>query len=348
MERVLIAEVLYPIGHKKLNENYVRCIAKNFNVTLVDDGEYFSENIKQEVNKIISYKPKKINRVEALITMCHVINLKFIARTAKKENIKTVILLSFHTESFSYVAKDFNGLNVIVVHHYEIDRMTKRVSEKKYFDKYKNNIFHVVLEEFIKDGFQTAFQVQPHRVFVANNPVSINNNNHNIDINCFISTGQATDEKLVKELIEYDKASNSNDYQKGNIIIRSKSTNYKGKHIEVFTGYLEREKYDALYENATACIVRYESTYTLRSSGSIDDAFRNKKKVIAMGFPAGISYSKMYPHNCIYCDDVKEIFSLLFGEIVEYDLEEGQLFERTHSLENVTSQWKNIIDNALR
>ena len=347
MEKVLIAEVLYAQGHKKLNEKYIKCISNNFSITLLDDGEYFSGVEDSLIDKRISVHVLKVPRVEIIKTLCHAINLKRIANIAKETGIKNVILLSFHTEGFNVVRHSFEGLNVIVVHHYEIDRMTKNPKEVKSFNKYKNQITHCTLEEFITEGIIKDFGVALEKAYTVNTPVDmVNVQKSNHDANLFIGIGQSTDQKLIDDLIRLDKEGYIKTDTKAKIILRSKTTPYKGTNVEVFTGFLERDEYDRLYREATACIVRYEPTYRLRSSGSIDDAFRNHKKVIVLGFPAGDSYAEMFPKNCVSVKRIEDVLDILVNEPCLYDEEEGLKFEKMHSFEHVTEQWKAAINNA--
>ena len=138
MEKVLVSEVLYAQGHKRLNEKYVKCIAKNFEVYLLDDGDYFT-SLKNEDNiRIINFAPLHVKRVEMLKTLSNAWNLSRIASIAKKHGISNVVLLSFHTLGFNLVKKHFADLNVCVVHHYEIDRMVQNPMEILKFNKYKD------------------------------------------------------------------------------------------------------------------------------------------------------------------------------------------------------------------
>lgn len=347
MEKVLVAEVLYAQGHKKLNEKYIKCISNNFSVTLLDDGDYFSGVDDSLIDKRIPVKVLKVSRVEIIKTICHAINLKRIAKIAKETGIRNVILLSFHTEGFAMARRSFEGINVIVVHHYEIDRMTKIPKEIKSFNKFKNQITHCALEEFITKGIIKEFGVPREKAYTVNTPVDmVNMQMPNHDANLFIGIGQSTDQKLIDDLIRLDKEGYIKTDTQAKIILRSKAKSYNGTNVEVFTGFLEREEYDKLYREATACIVRYEPTYRLRSSGSIDDAFRNHKKVIVLGFPAGDSYAEMFPQNCVSVKRTEDVLDLLVSEPCLYDEEEGLKFEKMHSFEHVTEQWKAAINST--
>lgn len=343
MNKVLVSEVLFAKGHVKLNENYIKCIGRNFDVTIMDDGNYFP-SIETNGYSHIYKSHYMVKRGETIKRLLYALYLRKVAKTAKQLSIRNIVLLSFHTEAFGLVYRSFRGINVCAVHHYDIDRMTKRPQEVKAFDKYKNQITHCVLEDFIAEGLINDFAVASSRVCVVNTPVEIVKAlEENSTKNIFIGIGQSTDQALIDELIELDKSHYLPNDIIGKIILRSKTTQYDGIHVKVFTGFLERDEYDDLYKSATACIVRYEPTYRLRSSGSVDDAFRNHKKIIVMGFPAGQSYAQMFPRNCVCVNRTEDILDLLKGATLKYDENEGARFETDHSFDNVTKQWKSAI-----
>lgn len=349
MEGVLVAELLYPKGHRALNEKYLKCISKNYEITLIDDGTYFSSVESDVIAERIILPRRKVKRVELLKTLCYANYLAKIAKVAKDKKLNNIILLSFHTEAFGMVSQKFDGLNVCVVHHYEIDRMYRRLKEMKSFEKYKNTISHCVLEDFIATGLVNEFGISQQRVFVVRiplNPCSCDREMH--EQNHFVGIGQSMDISLINELVMLDKQEYQDTTCKGRITLRAKELEYRGKCVEVFTGYLSAEAYDKLYRSATACIVKYDGSYRLRSSGSIADAFINHKKVIVTDFPAGACYAAMYPHNCIQVRSAKDIMELLNCEIGDYDLDEGLGFEHDHSFEQVSIQWKHAIDASKR
>lgn len=343
--KVLVAEVLYPKGHKKIDERYINIITQSYDVVLLDNGVYFSDIPDASLFKKIGVRPLFTKRIELLKTCLYAFNLYNIAKVAKHEKCQTVILLSVHIAAYALVHRFFKGINVVMVHHYDIDRMKANPKEISSFNKYKNKVRHVVLEDFIKEGVVSEYAVDPEKVFTVNLPIVIDNSPQSVEEqnNTFIALGQATDEELIDRFVEIDENSAISD-SNVKIILRSKKREYQGKNVQVITGFFERAEYDRLYAEAAACIVCYPSTYKLRSSGSIDDAFSKRKKVIVIGFPAGRAYANAYPKNCIVCEDANTLVDMIGSFDKLFDENDFKYFCEIHSNENIALQWQDAID----
>lgn len=345
MERVLVAELLYPKGHKTINKHFLECISKSFDITLLDNNEYFTHIDPVIIKKRLFVKDKAVYRRERYKVFCYFFTLRRIAEIAKKEKIEKVVLLSFHTISYWMAKCFFKGLKVFVVHHNDIDVLAKNKYFRFAFNYVKDDIIHCVLEDFIKDGLISMYHVPSNLVHTVNNPIMLAPAGATTarKVVLFLGIGQSNDEHFIKKLIDLDQTNYLGDFRDGKILLRSKKYKYEGKIVTVFTGFLEKEKYDNLYQRANACIVSYEATFNLRSSGSIEDAFRNRKKVIVTDFLAAHYYAVQYPNNCILCKSGEEIMELLKSYHEEYHQAEGLQFEQIHSFDNVANQWKNAL-----
>ena len=153
-KRILLAEILYPEGHKTSNEARIKVLSSIADIILVDDGSYYSEmtipsNVKRVFVKHSLPDKDKFDRVKKIIPFLKYTPFEFLAYLCYlfKIFIKTlferydyVFFLSSRTDAL-YIGRLFFKKPIIVVHHNDIDRLYKKAIEMKLFQKYKNKIF---------------------------------------------------------------------------------------------------------------------------------------------------------------------------------------------------------------
>lgn len=340
---IIIAETLYPKGHKMLNSKFVECIAQNHNILLFENESYFNNKISNvRVKHIKQYKPKCL---EIIFTIVYFINLLIIAWNARKEKYDRIIFLSTRIDSLFFTYRLFRKNSICVVHHNDIDRMLNRGYEKVIFKAYMNKIKHIVLADFIREGLIKETSINPKNVFVVHQPSIENLEINDLCLynrnNLIIGLGQSMSQNFISELIKLDQENNI-DY-KYNIKIRSLGVKYLSENIEVDNKYLSREEFNHRLLSATACIIMYPSTFNLRYSGVIDDALNHGLIVYCNDIAVGRYFAEQYPHTCRILKDANHLVEIAQGNIPQVNTDEVLLFKDKHSVEYVINQWDKVI-----
>lgn len=338
--KVLIMEILYPQGHIAVNKAIVEIISNISEVVyLADYNDYFgtvklSENINK-VNVRMQFLPK---RIKHLIILCFVLNTLIIKSQMKDHEFDSIVLLSSSNEALPFIRKIFKNKRIYIFHHNDIDLMIKN-KKTKIFKTYMNSVYHFVFADFIKDGLIRETGVDKSRVYTVNHPITENTvstkpNTSAISEKVFIGLGLSNDEKLIDELIKFDKSGEKLSKNR-KIIIRSKQTNYSGNWLNVFSGYLDNDEYLNMYKKASAILLCYPNIFRYRYSGSFINAMIEKKKVFSSHTLLGKYFNTKYPNNCKTFTSAAELISIIDSFDEEFDDNEYDDFIRDHREEKI-------------
>lgn len=341
--QVVIAETLYPEGHKKLNKSFIELISANHDVTLLNNNNYFSiESKKVNVIDVFQFKPKYF---EIIYTIVYFINIVLIAIKIRNLQYDKLIFLSTRIDSLYFALPLFKKNSIVVVHHNDIDRMLNRPFENCIFKRYMNKISHVVLADFIKEGLIRETKVDNENVHVVYQPCV-----HKVDIdqlkiserkNLIIGLGQSLSSAIITDLIKLDTNRPIKWYNY--LKIRSKNVEYNSNNLEVSSKYLSDEEYYNRLADAVACLVIYPKSFNYRYSGVIDDALSHGLVVYCNDIPVSKYFMSLYPNSCRPLKDLNELLTILSSKVNPADESEIQAFINSHSSKKVADQWNHVI-----
>ena len=338
--RLLVAEILYPEGHKALDNRLIELLAEDNEIDLIDSHGFFGSLPCHRLCRIISIPQWFSNWLEPLISFLFVINYIMLYFAIMRRKYDKVILLSVRNDSLFWVYPLFRHQHLCVFHHNDIDRTLGRPFEKFLFKKFQNRIHHVVLADFIKEGMIKLLHTHEEQIAVVYQPMIGDGRARDYtpyfeDEKYIIGLGRSTDEEFLQQLIEIDKRyAGKLNYK---IIMRSKTIRYSSERLFITTESYSREEYDRIMHHASACIALYTS-YNLRYSGIIDDALSAGKLIIGNNIPVFRYFSEKYKGCCHIIDSALDLFVIVSGELPVINEEMIKCFQKNHSDENVRKQ----------
>lgn len=352
-----MAEILYPEGHKASNESRVKLLSNIADVILVDDGAYYSNmNISPGIRRVnVKLKLPNKNtfaRLKRFLPFIKYSPLEFLAYLLYlfKIHFKTlfigydyILFLSSRTDAL-YVGRHFFRKPIFIVHHNDIDRLFVKQLDMKLFHRFKDNVNHIVIADFIKDGLINILGVNPNKTFVIHESLV-----RICDFNCIpfskkekliVGLGQTCSEDVIKEMIKIDQS--IADKMEYKIIMRNKTVQYSGNNLEVTNSYLNRNDYNELLERAVACVLFYPLDYNLRYSGIIGDSLEHGLSVFGNEIPVVQYYSKIYPKTCHIVRTPRELFNYILSSKVDASKADITDFFEKHNPSYIERQFKEM------
>jgi len=343
--KLAIVQTLYPEGHKTLDDAFVRILAKDHQLVVVDNGKYFDKGIEQLQNvKRLKVIQLSSPRWEALKRCLRKINLLiiFFVLWIKRIEYDQIIFLNIGYDLYQ-IEHLLPQKKRIIIHHNDIDVVLSNGEFRKSFDGVKDKFYHVCLADYIKDSFIKNTGIEYKHVFTVHQPLVFDvPRNNTIKQNLAIGIGNSLEETFVDEAIELDSVSSTQNIV-NQLIIRSRIRSYEGAHLRVIKGFLPRNEYESLYDEAKASVVFYPSNYKYRYSGIIDDSLSKGLIVFCDDSLCGRYFHSVYPKSVRIINDANELWALLGQALPSLPEEEHKLFLQRHSIDFVRGQFNNVI-----
>lgn len=331
--------MMYPKGHRRLDEELVRTLSLQHELIVVDDGRYFPEDLfrTSNIEHIKVFQPF-CNRWEPLKRALRKLSLFLVLFKLNNRHYDVLLFLNCHN-----VLYEIEGIlprkKRIIIHHNDVDVLFANNHFLREFNKVKTHFKHVFLADYIKDNFKTHTGISSEFVFTVHQPLVFEKEQYLIDKkeNLLVGIGNSLDEDFITEAISYDKE-NSNSKLLCKLLLRSREKLYTGTYLSVITGFLPREEYERLFSIAKISIVYYPLSYKFRYSGIIDDSLAKGLVVYCNDTLCGRYFASKYPH-CVYIfHDVKDIWTLMKQPLPSISLKERELFYTRHSSDYVLAQ----------
>ena len=358
-KKVIVAEMLYPEGHRALNKKYIELLSEIADVTIIDDGQYFATmglplDIKiiktkrripsaEKFLKIKKYIPfLKFEPIEMIAHFMNLISIRLVLRGIPFDKI---ILMSSRLDALSLSIPFFPQNKIAVFHHYEIDRLLERKADQFFFKRSYNKYDHLFLAEFIRDGLIKYYPIKAINCHIVYQPlidgqtldtVNIDQRNRTI-----IGLGQTCDRSLLDKLIQIDKEADVVPANK--ILLRDKKTEYLGKNLEVIKRYLTRDEFNGFLNNYAACVLMYPSSFNLRYSGILDDALSHGMSIYGNDMPVVRYFHEKYPKSCHIFYSIEELHEIACQGVLSADRGEIENFINSHSDDNIKMQLMDLI-----
>ena len=353
--KIVVTEMLFPEGHIELNKKYINILSNICDLTVVDDGSYFS-SMNLNNCTIIKYsrivpdfqKLAKIKRIfpffklDIIDFIAHYINLIRIFLKIRGVVYDRIVFLSARNDTLGFALPLFKRKSVYVFHHVDLDLMSLKAHYLWAFKRNMSGYYHITLADFIKTGMIETFGINPDLVKVVYQPI-VNNINFcsGIRKRIIIGLGKGIDPEQLDFMIQYDKSHKERlSYQ---IILRDNNTEYSGNNLVVTKEYFPREKYEKYLNEASLCLILYPFSFNLRYSGVADDALSHGLPVIGNDINVIRYLSEKYPGYCHVIKDLSLLFKLpdnIFHG--PYDMIEK--FRNNHSDNRITAMFKYALD----
>jgi len=343
-----VVDFLFPKGHKELNKHLISCLAKISDVRVVAYEDYFDQHFNDipnvSVKKIKTLVTKKnviLSRVYALKNMLN------INRILNWKDYDFIWINGFETITFTIGKKLIRNKKVYLVHHNNTDELANKV-KRFFFDRYKNKVFHIVFEEFIKEYLIKEIGVEEDRVFVIPHPLNYQDTiGIRVDDKLCVGLSNSNDELTISDIIKRERESSI--FKRDNIKLVLKSS---GKHegsqtLRIVRGHIAKEEYDDYIKRCAFVLVPFSLSCKNRTSGLIIDALSNEKIVIGSNIPIVRAYATAYQHICYIFNDIGEIPGIMLNSsrISQEARSEFKKFKYTHSDFVIIEEMKKMLEH---
>lgn len=350
MKKILIADTIFPKGHRYLNTRLINALSTNYDLTVVDCNGYYKELIPfTEKIRFLNIKFRCLNKNVFLNHILLIYNGLKLIFNLKIKKYDTVIFFTFDTLNFFLIYPFFRNKRIILIHH---DNTAGLKSNYKnlFFNMYAKKVEHIVFCPILRDYIALHTKVDPINIHTLSHPLP--ENSYTISNSSFkekriiISTGYANDEELIARIIETEKRTNL--LKKNNIFwkIRSNKISYISDSICVFSEHLPRQEYRALYNDSALVVLLYSSDYAYRFSGALFDGITNNRIVIGPDIAIVRYFSEKYPLLCRTYDTIDTLFSIIISlkipPIEELQQLHSQIMDE-YSQEAIILQFQNIL-----
>jgi glycosyltransferase involved in cell wall biosynthesis len=353
--KILYIDQLCPRGHLKFNKQTIDKLSTFCDVDVVFSEDYFTiEDINGlRVNKWINYPNDWSlyrHSFDARIKQIKV--LKFANQIVLNNRYDAVIFSSFDTISFS----SFNFLfkmrktPIYLIHHNNIDALSKSGIKRLIFRTYSNKVNHVVLEKFISQFLISKINVPSHKTFVVRHPIdkhmksSIAKGKDNLAI----ALSNSNDENIIETLIDIEKRERCLEEIGCKVILKSKKIIHKSATIETINGFIENSEYEQYYKKAKFILLPFKDSFNYRISGSLLEALSKGKVVIGNNSVMMQHYSHNYPYLCKCVNNTKDFLCLLKGTYDEDEIDKDfKRFINDYSDMVIIKMWESTLHSNI-
>lgn len=346
--KILFIDIFYDnFGSKRLNSNIINSLSEFSDVyVLCTKGWYDELKIKPKQIFEYMYPEKSIkNNKRILEYSLSLYNLKLAAKYQKKFHFDYLLFASYETIGMCFAKAFFHDdlSKIFILENDNVDRINKRRFKRKCYDKYKNKVHHITLSPFISEALIKKFGVRENLVFSIPHPLNNMSKEDNIpetqtEFDC-VGISNSNSEELIEQCINAEMQTNFFKDNGLHCVLRSKKQTFDDKYLQVIKGYLEDKDYYHYINSAKSILILFPSTFQYRMSGSMIDAFSNRKIILGTKIPAIEYYSKSYSEICLCFDDFEDFKrKLLFLKRIDSEKadQEFDTFINEHSGKNLT------------
>lgn len=347
MRKIILTE-FYPLkGHANLFSNTYRLLRNHYDVTAIitKDNELHDESCI--TIPFSYYKDTKWLYLNRLLLLLYSFRVFYaIIKEAKRVGVNEIVCLTYDEVSLFFCSFFLpRGKNVFLMHHVNIDNITKSKIKRWMFEKYKNKYSHIVQCGFIADYMVSNFDIK--NVLVWPHPLNrVNQENVKRDIDC-VGISNSNDEHLINDLII---AETTKEIFKKNglfVVLKSKKQKFDNGYLKIINGFLPNDVYNDYIARAKSIFLPFPAQFNMRMSGTLIDGLTNRKPLIATSIPLIRESSKCYPHIIkVYNRDT--IITILQSFNLKGTLEkEFDEFRNFHSDENLMKIMFSSLDSAI-
>ncbi len=345
-ESVILCEFSPCRGHRMLFDKIYSVLEKKYNVIAfvpkcVENDNYYKLERGYYYNKsnII------INNISCISYVLS--NVRTIIRYAKHNNINKVLCLTYDDISMFFASMLIpKRIKIFLMHHHNIDLLSKSSIKRLFFKLYSSRYKHIVLCEFIKKYVRDSLGVESSLIYVWPHPSYQTAKLPVIqDIDCVGLSG-SNDDELISKLIEDEKKNGVLKKNNLRVILKSHLYNFDNEYLKVFTGYLDRHVYDDYIQRARSIFIAFPSDFKYRMSATLMDSLCNNKIVIGTDIPVIVNCKKRYPDIIkLYSsnDFVSSLVAIRETPIAKSEFEE---FKNNHADDYIFNIYTATLDGA--
>ena len=344
---IVIAEILYPVGHKSIDKKIVDILADEYKLVVLNYRGFLDETKRDLPNVQYIELPRQIiiKKHQPFIQAGIRYNLHIIKKELRDIDYDVILFLSCNNVLLGLMKKIFGNKRILVMHHNDIDAL-KTEKQLTAFRKGMNSVEHITVADFISEGLSKKTGCQSERIFTVPHPITskvLDYANLSNRQKLLVGLGLSNDEGFIDKCIEIDKELKVP--LSYSIVLRSTEKEYEGTSLRVIKGYLDDKTYKDYYYNAEGIIVCFPNHFENRYSGTLIFAVAQNGKVIFNDFPMGRVESKKYPKIMKVIIEAKELFAIeddYFDSPVDYD--DRARFLDDHSDRRVAEAFRNIFE----
>ncbi|MGX7199925.1 hypothetical protein ACWOEH_08725 [Enterococcus nangangensis] len=347
MNNILVADFILVEAHRTININIIDAISRNNVVSVVNINGYFDDVKEKWIRSGIEVISKNIsmNANNSIASRYFGIKVaKLVSKISKNNNYDLVISLGFDTIAYSFSKMILKKTPIALFHHKNIDELQNKL-KLFLFNRYKNQVNHLVFEQFFKDHLTNKLGVKQNLIYVIPHPVESINLDKKSNENKYTSVGlcNSNSEEFVSGLLRLNPILAENDIW---LLLRSKTREGDYGNIRLVKGFLNLNTYSNFINSAQTVLVPIPSNYVYRLSGSIYDGLCRKKIVYTTSKFYGQEYEKRYPGICIFIKNETDYIENL-KKTIAYREESFEKFIKDHSINSVSFELKKSINSMI-
>lgn len=304
-------------GQRRMDENIIRELSKDANVTVVcPDGWYSNEIDGAHYEHFEAETKIKNYRLSEIVKNAKII--KYANRYRRKHHIDCFFFASYDTLVFplwKLLARSTLS-NCYIVQNNNIDGVinSKKKCKRWIFNFYSRKVNHIVLEGFIGDFIEKEFSIPRNKINLLPHPLNSNECSSYKDYDC-VGISNSNDDEWIKKIIDIEINEELFAKNQCKVVLRSTKYSYDDGWLCVFNGWLDDKKYNDYINRAKRIFLPYPQTFRYRMSGSVVDAFSNHTSVIGSDIPLFLYYSDKYGDICQIVRKPEDLFDVVLKEI---------------------------------
>lgn len=322
-------------GHKAYDAHFIQKLSKYGNVFYLAPMNWYQFN---EENRRITcipftYATNSGNRINVLKSLIKKIGI--IKRSNQKYKFDTIIISTFYVKALPTILNlsRLDYRRIVLIHHNTIDSIDANEIQRKCFEKYKNNLRHIVFEDFISEHIICELGVNEKNVFAVPHPISGKRTLYKEGLFKCVGLSGSNDERIIEIIILEETKHGVFKKHGAHLLIKSQCYEFDNGFLKVVKGKLSDEDYINALESAEFVYIPFPDKYKYRVSGVFFEAILNFKRVIASDFLLANVYSNKYPGLVTIvhtCDDIMN--ALCESRASNYE-KQRDLFLQEHSEE---------------
>lgn len=239
-----------------------------------------------------------------------VLNFNYVASLINENQYDYVVASTIDIIAFALLRHKIRRLERVYVIEHQCSAY-EHGWRRRLFDSFKNDIHHIVMEEDGVGYLQERLGIERGRIhYVPHmlNPVGELGESGAPPCEV-VGISNSNDDREVQKIIDMEEGEGFFKSRGIRAILRSRSIDYKGDGLTVFSGRLGLSygEYYGYIKNARVILLPFSEGFGMRTSGTIMDAFSSGVPVIGSPFPTMRQYGRMFPDICLTYDSMDEL-----------------------------------------
>ena len=295
--KLLLAELWPEKGHFRLLIELTDMLSSVHNVSTIIPNGSTENNLNHCIIAPYGYyskmnKNRIVDFVHSLFYMHKV--AKYIKSIDEIKNFDYIILITYNEVGYFLFKKIFKE-KVILMNHNNIDFISKSTIKKALFMSFAKKTKHIVQTKFIFDYLNKKISVNRENIAIWLHPLNYNENVLTKPIYDCVGISNSNDDAIIKEILELEKETGFLKKDNLKILLRSRKYSYDDGYLKIINGFLPDNEYNFYINSSSTIFLPFPKTFKYRMSGTLVDAFSNRKPVISSDTILYKNVKKVYP-----------------------------------------------------